>query len=65
MNTEFASTKAGGRHKLAEMLGVALITTYQKSWVPNLPPKHERFLRAARPKWFKEYEDAQQKASLL
>ena len=59
METEFASTKAGGRHKLAEMLGVALITTYQKSWNPNLPPKHERFLRALRPKWFAEWGAAQ------
>lgn len=57
MDTEFACTKAGGRHKLAEMLGVEIITTYQKSWKPNLPAKHERYLRAIRPKWFAEWAD--------
>lgn len=56
MNTEFACEKAGGREKLAKLLGVVTITTFQPSWKPNLPPKHERYLRACRPKWFKEYE---------
>jgi len=64
METEFAIEKCGGsREALADLLGVKAITTYQPSWVPNLPPKHERFLRAARPKWAREW-DARQKAGV-
>ena len=60
METEFAITKCGGsREALAKILGVKAITTYQPSWQPDLPPKHERFLRAVRPKWFREWEDLQ------
>lgn len=61
MNTDFAIQKAGGRDALAALLGVKPITTYQASWVPDLPPKHERYLRLARPKWFKDW-DARQLA---
>jgi hypothetical protein len=70
MDTSFAIKKAGSREALAKMLNVATITTYR--WDPALPEKHRRYLQAARPKWFKEWEatsqewrDSQQKASLL
>jgi hypothetical protein len=65
MNTIFASGKAGGRDKLAKMLGVKPITTYQPSWCPNLPPKHERFIRAVRPKWAKEWDQSHSKEAPL
>ncbi len=53
MNTSEAIKRAGGRDKLAELLGVSALTTYGPTWKPNLPPKHERFLRAKRPRWFR------------
>lgn len=55
MNTEFAMDKAGGRDELAKLLGVTSITTYQPSWKPDLPPKHERYLRLLRPDWAIEW----------
>jgi hypothetical protein len=61
MNTDFAIQKAGNRGKLATLLGVDPITTYQPGWKPNLPGKHERYLRAIRPKWFKEWAEQQAK----
>lgn len=61
MNTEFAMSKAGGRDKLAKLLGVETITTYSPTWKPDLPPKHERFLRWARPRWFKVESELQQR----
>lgn len=57
MKTEFAIAKAGGRDNLARLLGVETITTYH--WFQVLPPKHVRYLRLARPKWFKELEAEQ------
>lgn len=57
MQTEIAIAKAGGRDKLARLLGVETITTYH--WPQVLPPKHVRYLRAVKPKWFKELEAAQ------
>lgn len=57
MNTDFAIEKAGSRDKLAELLGVETITTY--AWKPDLPKKHVRYLRAVRPRWFKELEQRQ------
>lgn len=57
MKTEFAIAKAGGRDNLARLLGVETITTYH--WFEVLPPKHVRYLRLAKPKWFKELEAAQ------
>jgi hypothetical protein len=63
METEFAIKKAGGtREALAELLGISKLTTYQPSWSPNIPPKHERYLRLARPAWFAEWEKVQRAA---
>jgi hypothetical protein len=42
---------AGGRKKLAEMLGLAPISTYR--W-KTLPQKHEDRLRVAKPSWFRK-----------
>lgn len=55
IKTDIAIAKAGGRDKLAKLLGVETITTYH--WVSVLPRKHVRYLRVLRPKWFKEVED--------
>lgn len=58
MNTKDAIDLAGGRKKLAEMLGVASITTYR--WTGNLAQKHEDRLRILKPAWFrKKKEEAQ------
>jgi hypothetical protein len=63
MDTQFAIDKAGGRRDdLARLLGIETITTYQPSWKPNIPPKHERYLRALKPEWFTEWEKAQRAA---
>lgn len=62
MNTQFAMDKAGGREKLAKLLEVEVITTYHWKPTDTLPEKHLRFLRAARPKWFREWEDARNQA---
>jgi hypothetical protein len=53
MTTDQAIKLAGGREKLADLLGVQLITTFGKGWKPNLPPRHEKFLRLLRPRWFR------------
>jgi hypothetical protein len=64
METDFAIAKAGGtREALAKVLGISALTTYQPSWKPNIPPKHERYLRLARPAWFAEWEKAQRAAA--
>lgn len=55
MKTDFAIEKAGGREQLATLLGVKSITTYQPSWKPDLPPSHEKYLKALRPDWFIEW----------
>ena len=58
MKTKDAMTLAGGRKQLAEMLGVASITTYR--WGADLTQKHEDRLRALKPSWFwKKKEDKQ------
>jgi len=54
METAIAIELAGGRDKLAALLGVATITTYH--WIGMLPAKHETLLRAKRPRWFREIE---------
>ena len=56
MDTLFAANKAGGWDALADLLGVRPITMYQPSWKPTLPAKHLRYLKAARPDWFAEWE---------
>lgn len=61
MDTEFAIEKASGRDELAKLLGIKPLTTYQPSWKPNLPPKHERYLRLLRPDWFIEWERGKRK----
>lgn len=59
MNTKEAMALAGGRKQLAEMLGVASITTYR--WGANLTQKHEDRLRILKPAWFrKKKEDGKQ-----
>lgn len=61
MDTAFALSKVGGsREKLAELLGVAPITTYH--WQPALPPKHIRYLRVLKPAWFVEWERKQKRS---
>lgn len=50
MNTETAIKLAGGRKKLAELLGCASITTYR--WTPDLPQHRADRLRLLRPRWF-------------
>lgn len=50
MKTKTAIELAGGRDALARLLGVETVTTYH--WIRVLPPKHERYLRVARPGWF-------------
>lgn len=58
MNTKDAMNLAGGRKQLAEMLGVASITTYR--WKEELAQKHEDRLRILKPSWFwKKKEDKQ------
>lgn len=52
MNIHQAIEKAGGRKRLATMLGVASITTYH--WKGELPQKHCDRLRVLRPSWFKK-----------
>ncbi len=52
MNTETAIAFAGGRDKLAELLGVEPISTYR--WKPNLPKMREFQLRALKPGWFRK-----------
>ena len=51
MQTKDAIDLAGGRKQLAEMLGVASISTYR--W-KELPQKHEDRLRVLKPRWFKK-----------
>jgi hypothetical protein len=51
MNTDDAINKAGGRKQLAELLGVAPITTYR--WVGPLQQRHEDRLRVLKPSWFR------------
>jgi hypothetical protein len=51
MNTDKAIKLAGGRDKLAELLGVASISTYR--WKPRLPKMRAFQLRALKPEWFK------------
>jgi len=64
METNFAIEKAGGtREALAKILGISFITTYQPSWKPNLPPKHERYLRVLKPAWFAEWDRLQRAAA--
>lgn len=52
MKTRTAIELAGGRDALARLLGVETVTTYHWSTSRVLPPKHERYLRVARPQWF-------------
>ena len=51
MEIETAIQLAGGRKQLAELLGVASITTYR--WKGKLAQNHEDRLRILKPKWFK------------
>jgi hypothetical protein len=53
MKTQTAITLAKGRNQLAEILGVAAITTYRWPLEEKLPAKHLHVLRLARPRWFK------------
>lgn len=50
MNTETAIKLAGGRRKLAALLGVAYISTYR--WKPDLPQHRADRLRILKPRWF-------------
>ena len=50
MNTDTAIKLAGSREKLAELLGVASITTYR--WKPSLPQHRADRLRILKPRWF-------------
>ena len=50
MNTETAIKLAGSRRKLAEILGVAYISTYR--WKPDLPQHRADRLRILKPRWF-------------
>ena len=52
MKTKDAMNLAGGRKQLAEMLGVASITTYR--WGEDLSQKHEDRLRVLKPVWFRK-----------
>lgn len=61
MDTSFVIEKCkGSRAHMALLLGVEPITTYR--WKPALPRKHERYLRAVRPSWAREW-DALQRAA--
>jgi hypothetical protein len=51
ISTEDAIKKANGRQELADLLGVASITTYR--WQPNIPESHVYKLYFLRPDWFK------------
>lgn len=53
MKMQTAMDLAKGRDKLAALLGVAPITTYRWPTDEDLPAKHLRVLKLARPKWFK------------
>ena len=52
MKTQDAMNLAGGRKQLAELLGVAPITTYR--WKEDLAQNHEDRLRILKPRWFKK-----------
>lgn len=56
MKTKDAIQHAGGRKQLADLLGVASITTYR--WKEDLAQKHEDRLRILKPRWFKKKAEA-------
>lgn len=56
MKTKDAIQLAGGRQQLADLLGVASITTYR--WKEDLAQKHEDRLRILKPRWFKKKTEA-------
>lgn len=61
MKTETAIELAGGREQLAQLLGVASITTYR--WKPDLPQPREDRLRVLRPAWFRPAKRTEGKAA--